>query len=486
MIKITDCPHRFLGRVTIELKSPLHVGAGREWMASDAGVLLDANGLPAIPGSAIAGVLRQACELRWNDSDRVNALFGYQTREDVADPASPGIGQGSRLTVSWAAIHGADDRPRDRLLEPGSNHGWADSVLANALRPTLRDHVRLDGRGVAAKRGKFDELVVCAGHRFTFEMELIGGDDDVSDWNRLLGLLAHPLTRLGGKSRRGFGRFEVERAVERVFDLTQRPDFDAYVAFDNQLGSERDHPEDWRDVTSTLKATPVGDAAGEVLTVSLTARHFWMFGGGEDSDADLAPVRDAVIRWDHNGGRVEEGVFYLPGSAVKGALRHRALFHAYALCGHFADRPNPVGDARANRLVENLFGSAPFTGQSEEDDDGDQADSGGLGRLFVDDLFLESPPAVIRDAMRLQHHVSIDRFTGGGSDGHLFNEKPLYGGEMTLSLRVAPPAMAGDPGMSTDARRALDLALADLRAGRLALGGGAGRGHGFFSASLVS
>ena len=51
-------PLRYVARPTIEFTTPFLVGAGEEDFFSDAVFVADANGLPAIPGSSIAGVLR--------------------------------------------------------------------------------------------------------------------------------------------------------------------------------------------------------------------------------------------------------------------------------------------------------------------------------------------------------------------------------------------------------------------------------------------
>jgi hypothetical protein len=72
-------------------------------------------------------------------------------------------------------------------------------------------------------------------------------------------------------------------------------------------------------------------------------------------------------------------------------------------------------------------------------------------------------------------HNAIDRFTGGVRDRLLFSEELLWQDEMELALLIHT-ARLGE-----DARQALRLALDDLISGRLALGAGAGKGHGRFT-----
>ena len=49
---------KFLARVTIEFLTPFHVGNGQPDDLTDSPVIRDPSGLPTIPGSSIAGVLR--------------------------------------------------------------------------------------------------------------------------------------------------------------------------------------------------------------------------------------------------------------------------------------------------------------------------------------------------------------------------------------------------------------------------------------------
>ena len=58
IIKPTKYTHRFLARLVIEAKTPLAIGSGEKDIISDALVATDVNGLPYIPGTAIAGVVR--------------------------------------------------------------------------------------------------------------------------------------------------------------------------------------------------------------------------------------------------------------------------------------------------------------------------------------------------------------------------------------------------------------------------------------------
>ena len=74
-IKATKYTHRFLARFVIEAKTPLAVGSGEKDIITDALVATDVNGLPYIPGTAIAGVVRSMLKQEKVDTDE---FFGFQ------------------------------------------------------------------------------------------------------------------------------------------------------------------------------------------------------------------------------------------------------------------------------------------------------------------------------------------------------------------------------------------------------------------------
>lgn len=445
---------RYLLRSTIEFTTPFLIGSGRSDDIADATFAADANGLPAIPGSSLAGMLRAAF-LAAHGPEKTNGLFGYQDRKD---------GQGSRLSVSWAAIHDSQNQPVIGIADPKR---MKDDVLANAMAPAIRDHVRISHKGAsdAKSHGKFDEHAVCAGHRFTFELELTGDESDASLWNDLLGVLASPSLRLGGKTRRAFGSFKFVFLATRSFNL--KTDFADYTR----------HPVALDTPSSVLvRQEPASPSASEatIIKMELTPSSYWMFGGGYDlpsakGDADMAPVRDSRILWDNGNGTVKRDILVIPGTAIKGAISHRLAFHYNAMAGIFADKQDNLDSqvGENNPAVKALFG---FCKSADKNNDGQK------GRVILDDLFIEKDP---RD--QLVHHVGIDRFTGGARDSVLFCERPLWKGDpLRLDIHVEDIDKIKDPIIIKALHRTLD----DLVSRRLQLGAGSGRGNGFFTGKL--
>ena len=167
--------YRFLARIVVEAATPLAVHSGEKEVQTDAVVIRDVNGLPYIPGSSIAGVIRHAWKESGNDVDN---LFGFQksTKNEQDEKALKGIG--SRIIFSEARILNSEGKVADGLQIVN------DSLLNCYAELPVRQHVRINHRGTAADMGKFDEQVVFAGTRFCFEMEMLGHKDekDIPPW----------------------------------------------------------------------------------------------------------------------------------------------------------------------------------------------------------------------------------------------------------------------------------------------------------------
>ena len=454
-----------VGLVTLELESPLLVGAAEGDNLFDAVFVTDANGLPCIPGESLAGVLRHALA-GGGDPDthaRCRQVFGYQQRAE---------GEASRIRISFAHAHGRDDLPVPFRGAPKD-----DEVLAFLQSGVGRDHVRIGMHGAAEDRGKFDELAVPAGARFTFEI-CLSHQAGIS-LAELVGLLGRPEVRLGRGTRRGLGCFQVKRVLHACFDLSKGKDLERlatlHVALDQAVRSAILKPLD-------LPAPMPGDGwAHGVLTLAPLGT--WGVGGGiptgleperEEEKAgtpwDRVPLTERRIVWKNQGERDqgavqsgEEAAFVVPASAVKGALRHRTAFHARRLAKAWLD-PEDVSSPEATEAEAALFGEVRETLDGRPE--------GHPGRVHLADLYVSQGV----ERVPLQH-VSLDRFTQGPMDHLLYDEVSLVGGRLQFSLDVRV-----DQGLKPEHRMAFQAALDDLCQGRLAFG--AGRGHGRFTGTV--
>lgn len=99
----SDYTYRFLARFIIETVTPLAIGSGEKDIITDALVATDVNGLPYIPGTAIAGVVRSMLIQEGVDPE---TFFGFQKKKD---------GNGSKIIFTEAKILNSKGKVIDGL-----------------------------------------------------------------------------------------------------------------------------------------------------------------------------------------------------------------------------------------------------------------------------------------------------------------------------------------------------------------------------------
>lgn len=174
--------------------SPLRLSGGKN-DRTDNDLMLDSRGLPMIPGSALAGVLRGRLT-----REEANLLFG---RDTVGDAMTE-----SAVLVGDAAL------PTDAKV-----------------RFTHRDGVGLDEHKVAVPKAKYDfETAECSAP-YTAVIEWSGWSDDpaLPLLDDLLAGAAADGLAFGGRTTRGYGRMAAE-IHKKAFHFPA--DLDAWLAFD--------------------------------------------------------------------------------------------------------------------------------------------------------------------------------------------------------------------------------------------------------------
>lgn len=450
MIKTSGYSHRFLARLVIEAKTPLAVGSGEKDILTDALVATDANGLPYIPGTSIAGVVRHMITDAAPKDFNIQQIFGYQSKNE---------GRGSEIIFSEAKILNSEGKVIDGM----DLKAKTDPLLKHYCELPIRQHVRINEKGVTDKAGKFDEQVVFAGTRFCFELEMVAKCETATSFNTVLEQIKNRTFRIGSGTRCGFGEIEVVESKKRTLDLTKPEDLSLYLKKSSDLSIEWDG---W--LENTIKTSDWNGWTKYTLT--LKPEDFFLFGSGYgDSDVDMTPVKEKRVIWSGNHGVLSDELVLIPATAVKGALAHRVAFHYNKLKNRFA---GCTGDSMAkvgneNEAVRVLFGY--------EDQKSKTQVRGNL--ILSDEIKYEAKNTDI-----ILNHVSIDRFTGGAIDGALFSEKSTYGKDMqfTLTIFVKNEALNDNT-----IKQALKNALNDICTGMLPLGGGVNRGNGVFTGSLT-
>lgn len=502
---------RYIAKVLIEATTTMAVNSGDRSLLLDNQISRDANGLPYIPGTSITGIIRDAFKVD------VDSIFG----------TSGEYGQGSRLIISSAHVLGDDGK---KIIDGLTNFDRSNDYYQKLMLLPQRDHVKINDRGTAVKSGKFDRELVFSGTRFCFEIELIGNESDKASFEELLSLLNQHWLRIGSGTRKGSGSFKVlqDKSKYWILDLNNEAMLKAYMEKSSNLNgiialqselwpSNKQEEEEW-----------------EEIEISLYPEDFFLFGSGlSDDEADNTPKQETVIEW-KNSQPSFENKYLIPATSIKGAISHRTAYHynlennfhvgtqkglqaedfdwnpEEALAqleltntsgwssndtlwaeerqrieqydfdtfldesqewqnfedkstkygGHFLE--NPTGEN--NEAVAQLFGEALESKQ----------DKGRIGNVIIDDVYID--PRYVKD--KVFNHVKIDRFTGGSYKGALFQEKVITS-DIAITIK-----MYIRKNIDLACRKALDMALEDLKSGALPLGGGTAKGYGTFTTKL--
>jgi CRISPR/Cas system CSM-associated protein Csm3 (group 7 of RAMP superfamily) len=459
--------HIQIARITIETRSPLSIGSGETDVFLDMPVALDANGLPYLPGTSIAGVLRSAIgEMAIADTNEIEQVFGFQNGNE---------GQVSLLRFGSGHLLGEKGQVAEGLLpRPGGlfNDPFFNEIRVNGME--TRDRVRINHRGTALHQGKFDISLLVPGVRFVFDIKYFGEANDAM-WNALLDLLHSGWIRFGRNTRNGYGTFEVVQLQTAQFDLSQPDDLKAYAGWSGKYNDP------------LPKAT---DTKRKVINnsfinyeVKLQPDDFFLFSSGkkgaEDHAPDMAPLTGMRVVWENGAPKFKDGSIIIPATSVKGALAHRTLFHYHKAKGVYAGKNYVTEDPDQRRFdIAPLFGIAAGAVEEDEKEKGIKK-NGWAGAAFFSDVYLET-----RKKQHLEvAHVSLDRLTQGNIQGALFQEQVVDLREeqqvLTFNISVKTKDSTGEV-IPEDVMTAFHAALHDLTNGLLPLGGGVNRGHGRF------
>ena len=491
-MQTTKYNHRLIARVTIEAETPLAIGSGKKSILTDAAINRDANGLPFIPGTTLAGLIRHAI-----DEELANRLMGFIKKKK--DKNGEYEVEGSRLIVTEAKLLNRKGKAIDGLLNLETACDDEDKAfLEDFKHAPIRQHAKINHRGITEDKGKFDEEVVPKGARFCFEMELMANpksEEELAEYKQnfkdLLGILVADGFRVGGKSRNGFGKIKVvdEACLYRELDLSLPADLDLYLNKSASLADEwggfehfnLEEPQESRYTRYELKINP---------------KDFMFFGSGfGNEDVDHSYIKERFIEWNKEGniGRwhSQDHSLVVPASSVKGALAHRTAFHFNKLAERFAD-DMPAEElanhsGKYNEAVCALFGSEGNDDKYEsnkKENATERCDGKRRGHVLFADIVKQRKGQTDK---KIHNHVKIDRFTGGAIDGALFDEEALIvhpdePEELVLELLVDVDELINE-----DQRiiQAFEEALKDVCKGMLPLGGNVNKGYGQFEGKLL-
>ncbi len=467
--------HRFVARIIIEAATPLVIGSGNKDIITNDVVVKDANGLPYIPGTSIAGIIRHSMkELVLKNEFEINAydlLFGYhkesnknKTENDKPDDSTVSdIGRGSEIIFTEARMIGRENKVIDGL----QNINWRDVFYSYFKELPIRQHVRINHRGIGEDSGKFDEQVVYKGTRFCFEIEMVSDGNNYNQFEQVLKQLQFKTFRIGGGTRKGFGEIEIVSCVTKKFNLNTLDGLDAYLQKSSSLA------EDWSG-DSFLHSSDDNNWTKYELTI--TPEDFFYFGSGfGDSEVDMTPVTEDFISWDKVEPYFKNNAILIPATSIKGAMAHRVAFHYNKLNKIFADKiPQEELEkytGKNNTAIRVLFGSEANSNDTKESSENQMR-----GNVIFYDIIKS-----VDHQDKILNHIAIDRFTGGCIDGALFSEKITYANHHPFEIKILVNNIAFK---EDNVKEAFENSLKDICNGMLPLGGGVNRGHGCFKGEL--
>ena len=426
------------------LDSAAHLGNGEEGETVDMALVRDrAENLPLLSGSSLAGGLR---------SYSLDLLDGYAQEEPTTrDGRSANQGQADRakqlkiVADLFGGARGDDEGSQSSLIvfdsvcHPPEN--WA---------PEIRDGVAIEARtGLAEDHKKFDLELLPPKTKFPLRFELIVADteaeaDQVSLLVAALSGLEKGEIPIGARRSRGLGACHATSWRVKRFDLASAQGWLDWLGSDHR----QPFPRDGVSVTAIAQAVSMASGATALLNqqdkrariritvcLVLDAGLLVRSPGTRAADADVTHL--------FSGGKA---VF--PGTSLAGVLRARALR---------ITRVVRSGKNDAETWVDDLFGPR-LMGTTDPN-----------FQPYASRLKITEKP--IADSQRLRpNRIRIDRFTGGVVDGALFDEEPVYRGQVEVALELQNPR-PGEIGLVL-------LLLKDLLTGDLPVGGTSSVGRG--------
>lgn len=475
-------PIRYIAQIIVEAETPLAIGSDSLLFDQDAPVEKDCNGLPYIPGTALAGFLRHKL-------NSLSSLFGEEPDSNSDQPL------GSNFMTSDAYLLDSNYKVHQKP------EIITDEFLLRYDNLPIRQHVAINAFGAAEDGSLFDQELVFKGSRFKFEIELQLAKKQDMEWKTILNVFFDNDFYIGGGQFNNFGELKVkEKIKEKCFDLNN--DLDTYLNHTVDLNKKFDAKEYEYEVKEKFFAEKTLNLSGK--------DSFFHFGAGfGDIDVDNINYQEDIIIWENNKPDWKPR-FVIPGTSIKGAIAHRLAYHYNKTNGNTIEKLvdefkvtiesdynkqfnlknfvlgatqeeleqqksaidkvlKNINDEKFkmgklllkytgtnNKGVIDLFGSA-------KSDEG----NGDSGTIIIKDCYLDKKST----SEIIFMHNKIDRYTGGTVDTALFNEKVLSLSKVDLEIKGAKEAIENEY---------FKNALNDLKKGLLPVGGLINKGHGIF------
>lgn len=401
-------------------QAPLRIGNGDNEI-TDSDLMLDGRGIPFVPGSSVAGVLRDMYERRLGRDSK--GLFGNVTGSDISD---------SRVIVSDAV--------------------GPENVSVNRYVISERDGVGLDDWGVTIKGAKYNFQVVETDIPYVCILEWSGDDtfyaEDVTNGlDSLARLVIKDGISFGARTTRGYGHMAVV-VKKKVFNYNSAADIENWLEFDP---FDSDAFSDAEELECTERVVKDTETVIELHLhflggFSVRVRTFRNEPEEDGSLPDSVPLSSQIHKEndkDYNP--------VIPGTAWAGVFRHHMQDLLREIPGEF-DR-----GAEAEK-IDLLFGKSRNDGEHRQ------------SSIWFNET------EIIAGKYYSTTRNAVDRFTAAPKNTALFTEKLYRGGKGILKIRVEKNIL--DRPEYNLQKQLLLGTLLDINLGLAAVGGTNNIGHG--------
>lgn len=354
-------------------------------------------------------------------TEEADLLFGKQNPDDENQDESS---YGSRIRIS------------DGIFCPEG------AALKMELRPRVKINPKTgtcdssDVQGTNRRSGqKFNMEYIGAGAKIRFSVYLY--DVDKKEMlEEIFSAIQQQQIQFGGQKSNGCGYLEIDRVLYKEFDMKQEEDRNLWMREEDlEEHAYEDYTSKFPEGTAidAYKITVTGRTEGELLVKSIAVTD-----DGEDAP-DCMNIQNA------------KKDYIVPGSSLKGTIRSRMEMIASYL--------------EEREIIGNTFGIPERKGQK-----------GKTGNIrFFDTVIGEQKK---NEQNKIRHRIHIDKFTGGVMHSGLFSEKNVFGNvEFRIDVlnKNYPERTCG----------LLLLALRDMEAGMVSVGGGRNVGKGFIAIGKI-
>lgn len=433
-------------KITFQLDSPLCIGSGRNDI-TDQDILRDARGIPYIPGSAVSGVLREACQ-EIMDKKAWKYYFGYSSTNTGNKVKSDNDIIESQIIFYDATLVG-DNKDKDGNPK---------------YRISQRDGVALNEYKSAKKQAKFDREILEGDCNFQTFIEISEEESDVNEKVKADEVLTNIAKiwketdiRFGAKTTRGYGKICNVEIIGKNFDFTSKDEISSWLDFDIFEENSWENAILYKDMLNTLMKDNIWTLKDNNrlslklrLEGGLSIRRY----STECSDEESAPDQEQLttVKFDKNGS---EEVAVIPGTTWAGAIGHRM------------EELIKSSKVKEVEISKDYIQKYYYFGTVDS-------------KVKEKSLIYFNESKLTGGQFKKMSRNAIDRFLGSTAEGALFTEKIYIGGETTLDISFGDPYNTA-VSYSDDFIKALAATLTDLHEGYLAVGGATSVGRGIFS-----